>query len=470
MGEKDPSRRASDDTRARIDRLAGGWDVPDRPADPAPAPTAPAAPTPPTPAASPARTSATTRPPPLPPRRDRPSAPPPVAPSTELPPVIIASRADPTDAERDDDTRVDPRGDAIVLAEAARAPVVAGASLPVRATFRRRRGLSGDVAYVATVLFGSAASRRELRRLEGALAARQAERERALIALGADGVADPGLASARMVAARDALAELEEARAGRSGQAAAADADAAAIERNHKGELDKQHEAVRAIDAELVAIAGRLAPLEREAEGVRKQGDALRATLTRQDDALRAHEAKAVAMRGKAERAGVEAEIATLRAERVAIARDEPALAAQLAALTPRIAGLEADRTDAQRRLADAKAAIIAAGERAADELGAVAATRRVIERGVADLEKQRDRALRDLGSELAIERPTSLASALAVLDAADLAIATDDRRAMELREMLATVDRKALARGVAAVLVVLGVVGAATWVMVVGR
>ena len=37
-------------------------------------------------------------------------------------------------------------------------------------------------------------------------------------------------------------------------------------------------------------------------------------------------------------------------------------------------------------------------------------------------------------------------------------------------REMLATVDRKALARGVAGVLVVLGLIGAATWFMVVGR
>ena len=126
--------------------------------------------------------------------------------------------------------------------------------------------------------------------------------------------------------------------------------DAATIERNRKGELDKQAEALKAAEAELAAIAARLAPLIKEAEAVRKKGDELRATLARQDDLLRAQDAKAVAMRGKADRAAVDAEIATLRADRVAIAKDEPALAAQLAELAPRIAALEAERAASRAR------------------------------------------------------------------------------------------------------------------------
>ena len=372
---------------------------------------------------------------------------------------MIASREDPTDADRDE-TRVDPRRDAAAPAS----PEPAVTTLPARAAFRRRRGLTGDVVYVGTVLFGSAAARREQRRLEAGLDGRRRDRDAALVALGADGLGEPALDDAYLVAARDALAALEEDRAARTGQIAAAEADAVAIERNKKGELERQAEAVKAIDAELTALAGRLAPLEREVEAVRKRGDALRATLAKQDDELRTLDARAVAMRGKAERAGVDAEIASVRADRVAVSRDEPVLAAELAVLSPQVAALEAERTSAQRRLAEAKAAIVAAGERAADELAAVAATRKVIDRGIAEVERQRDRALRELGERLASERPDALAAGLARVDAAERAAATDDDRARELRELLATVDRAAVARGVAVVVLTLAAIGALVW------
>ncbi len=416
------------------------------------------------------RSKGPTQPPPLPPRRERPSAPPPppraaVAPAPAPAPAaaIIIGDDDATDADRDA-TRVDPRSDATVMAAAERATLAAGATLPVRAAFRRRRGLGGDVVYVATVLFRGAATRRELRRIEAAVDARAQARAAALIALGADGIGDPALDGAAIDAARDQLAALEEERAARAGEVAGADADAATIERNRKGELDKQAEALKAAEAELAAIAARLAPLIKEAEAVRKKGDELRATLARQDDLLRAQDAKAVAMRGKADRAAVDAEIATLRADRVAIAKDEPALAAQLAELAPRIAALEAERAAAQGRQADARAAAAAAGERAVDEQAAVTARKKVIERGVAELEKRRDRALRQVGEALAIARPASQAAALARLDEVELAAADEERRAMELREMLATVDKPALARGLAVMALAAAVVGAALW------
>ena len=110
VGEKDPTRRASDDTRGRIDQLAGGWDLGERPAaevDAAPPPPAP-------------RPGSPTRPPPVPPRRERPSAPPPPPAAPAAPPAAVTAAApagivigddDATDADRDA-TRVDPRGDA----------------------------------------------------------------------------------------------------------------------------------------------------------------------------------------------------------------------------------------------------------------------------------------------------------------------------------------------------------------------
>jgi predicted nucleic acid-binding Zn-ribbon protein len=463
VGEKD-TRRAGDDTRQRIDRLAGGWEVPEGMS------TGAAADEPPPPPPPPERAKAASRPPPPPPPRPpRPTAPPPppappavaapspppaiaVAAATSAPapePLTIASeRTDPT--ERDDATRVDPRGDATVLAAAERAAATAGGSLPPRAAFRRQRGWTGDVAYVATVAFRSAAARRELARLEASVETTRKARTQLLIALGAEAVGQPDLAGAAVAAARTALAAIEDERAARAGAAAAADAEADAIARTLRAELDHHRTRTAELEAELAALAGRLAPLDKEVAAVRKRGDALRATLAKQDDALRALEARCAAMRGKSERAAVEAELATVRADRVAIARDEPALAAQLDELTPRVAALEAERATVRERLAETAAAARRAQARADDELAAVAAQQKVVARDVEDLGRRRDRALSELGAELALSRPPSLAAAQARLDDADAAAAEEQRRAIELREMLDTIDRGAVARGVA--------------------
>lgn len=476
MGEKDPSRRASDDTRQRIDDLAGGWDLPGRtPAEEPPKPKPPAPPPPrtkgptrpppsppptPSPPAPPAASGATA-PPPAPPgsaaRAQRPSAPPPTPPA----PVVIGHES--FDDPRDDATRIDPAPPTHTAAgsQAKAAP----ATLRAPATFRRRPGWSGDVAYVFTVLFGGASARRELARVEEAIEQGRLLCEQRLIALGADGIGEPSLDDEHLTRARDDLAAIEEDRSAKAGQAAAADADVVAIERNQKGEIEKQTLEAKAIEAELAGIAERLAPLEKDHAALRKRGAELRATFARIDDQIRQVEGKAAAARGdKADRAGVEAELATLRADRAAVARDEPALAAQQDQLEPRIAALRAERHRASRRLADARAAIIAAGERAADELHAVKAQRKVIDRGLGELEKRRDRALGRLGEHLAAERPPGLSTPLAALDEAEDACAADERRAAALREMLASVDRAAVARGVAILVAIAALLGGFGW------
>ena len=329
------------------------------------------------------------------------------------------------------------------------------------ASFRRRPGLFGDFLYVFTVLFGKASARRELARLEAAIDQGRILCEQRMIALGADGIADPSLDDDHLAEAREALTALEEERSARAGRAAAAEADLAAIKRNERGEIEKQTAECKAIETALAELAARLAPLEKQAIALRRRGDELRATLATIDDQIRTLEAKLVAARGgAADRAAFEAELATLRADRVAVAKDEPVLAAQHDELDPQIAGLIAERNRATRRLADARAAITAAGERAADEIGAVQAARKVLDRGLGDLEKRRDRALGALGEHLAAERPAGLVSALAALDDAEKACVLDERRATELREMLASVDRGAIARGVAILVVLVGLLG----------
>lgn len=498
MGEKDPPRRTSDDTRARIDQLAGGWDVPARERTPEDEP-APAAKLPPPPPAP--RVKGPTRPPPPPPAAlARPPAPPPAppraaeasiaAPDPHAPPEDDSDAAAETlprpkrgtaeppaaakparpivieagGGREGDATRVDKaKGDATILAE--RAAAAAVGTLRAPASFRKRRGWAGDVLYVGTVLFGGASARRELARLEQAIERGREARRGRLIALGADGVGEPSLDDPRVEEAREALAQIEEDRSERAGQAAAAEADVAAIQRSERGEVERRTQEVKDLEAELAKIGARLAPLEKEAQAIRKRGGELRATLAGLDDRIRETEASLVSVRGgKVERAGVEAELATLRADRVAVARDEPALAAQLDAISPRIASLEAERTRANEKLAEARAAIGAAAERATDELGAVQAAKRVIDRGLGDLEKRRDRALAALGEHFAIERPAALAVPLAALDEADLAIATDERRAMEVREMLGSVDRGAFARGMLVLLLVAGAIAAFAW------
>jgi hypothetical protein len=55
----------------------------------------------------------------------------------------------------------------------------------------------------------------------------------------------------------------------------------------------------------------------------------------------------------------------------------------------------------------------------------------------------------------------------MAPIDAIDVELGVADRRLMELREILASIDRWKLARGIAVIVVVLGVLAAgAAWIL----
>ena len=497
VGDKD-RRRAGDETRQRIDGLAGGWDVPgtggeeEKPV--------PVAATPPPVPARPKRASAA--PPPVPPPRPKPPTPAPPAPAPprassgighddvtareeKLDPETLradTARGDSTaasvfdttlgstgDDERDDATRIDPRPPTAATTTGASGRHAPTGSVRAIASLPRRRGLGGDIGYVWTVLFGVTRSRRELTKVEAQLAVQRAKRKKRLIELAARVLADDDQKLAGVAGARERLAAIEDERARQAGQAAAAETEGAAARRDHESETKRLNGDIAAIDAELAELDKKLVPLEREAQVARKKATELQATLDRIAGKIASTEASLVTVKGaRADRAAVEAELATLKADRVAVQRDEPALAAELDALLPRIAELEARRAAARERLEATRTELTASAERLVERLGVVGAHQKVIDRALAETQTARDRALTDLGEHLVIERPRSLGRDLADVDAIDADIAGGERRIMELHEVLGSIDKGAVARGIAVMATgFLAVVALAVWLFV---
>jgi hypothetical protein len=161
----------------------------------------------------------------------------------------------------------------------------------------------------------------------------------------------------------------------------------------------------------------------------------------------------------KADPAAVAAELATLRADRVTVARDEPGIAAELDALNPRIATFTADRAAVTKRLEEAREADAEAARRAEDVCAVIAARKKVEDRAVRDAENRRAKALLALGERLHLDRAAGLGEGSRAVEERELAIAGAERRALELRDVVASVDRAAVARGVAVLVAALVVV-----------
>src|SRR5262249_36393520 len=158
---------------------------------------------------------------------------------------------------------------------------------------------------------------------------------------------------------------------------------------------------------------------------------------------------------------------ATLKADRKAIRRDEPGLAGQLDALSPRIAALEAARGEAQRKREELEAAEQEDQRRVEELLTAIGAKRKVVDRAMAEAEARRDKILFQLGERLYVDRPEHLTGQLAPIDEIDVEFGIAERRIMELREIVSSIDKLKVARGVALIVLILGAIGALTfWVI----
>ena len=337
-----------------------------------------------------------------------------------------------------------------------------GTKLRTTATLRRKRGLGGDTRYVFTVLFGVRRARGELVALEAAQVTRKAERKRNLVTLGRTAV-QTELDHPALSRTSDQLAAIEEERAGHAGQVAAADQELARTRREREAKVKQRAADVAAIEAELVDLAKKREPLDRDAAAIKKRAAELRNQLQKLDTALAAAEASKTSLKGqKLDPAAIAAEMATVRADRKAVERDEPVIAAELDALEPRIAALEAAQHDARARRAAIDKAEAEDQHRVAELLDAIGAKRKVVDRASVDAEAVRDRLLFELGEALYVDRPPSLRAQLTPIDTIDMELGTFDRRAMELREILSNVDRTKLARGIAFLALILAVIGGA--------
>lgn len=336
----------------------------------------------------------------------------------------------------------------------------------------RRRGLFADLRYAFTARLDLARAGRELAEVDATLTSLRRDRDEALVAIAASAIADDSVAHPALPRARDQLGEIEDARAVAAGAVAAVDSEVQAErgrrERTaaaHRAELDQAR-------ADLARITAALAPLEREAQDIRRTAAEVEATLAALGKQVAAAEASLVAVKGKrSDPATVAAELATLRADREVVARDQPGLRGQLDALVPRIAALVAERSAAEARIAATEAAETEDIRRAEEVQAALAARKIVVERGLREAVTRRDRALASLGARLAADQPRGLSGErIAAIGAADRAIAAAEDRARAVREVAASIDRGARARGTAVAIALAVLVAIAGWLIVRAR
>lgn len=388
------------------------------------------------------------------------------------PPVEMLLTESAAQLTRDDATSIDPqtqkfeRGDPTNMS---RPDITLGSAPPVArqgrlrtvAQLRRQRGIWGDVRYVATAVFGVRRSRKELVELEEKQAARETERRRYMVTLGRTAITSDGFDHPALGPAREQLGSVEDERARHAGQVVASDQELQRTKRD-RDEAAKQYvKDLANVDAEIAELDKRLEPLKKEHIAASKKGAELREQLRRIETEIRDTTAKLVSVKGpKQDPAAIQAELATRKADRIAVQRDEPKIAAELDALNPRIAALESKRSESVKRRAELVKAEEADKHRVEELLVAIGAKRKVMDRAASDAEALRDKILFELGERLYVDRPGDLTPQLSPIDSIDMELGEADRRAMELKEILSTIDKAKLARGIAVIVLVLGAVG----------
>jgi hypothetical protein len=428
-----------------------------RPSAPQPPPGRKKRPTAPPPP-PPGRKKRLSGPPPPPPGRKKEISPPPAAPEPVAQPPMVAGFIDSADDGDDEEVTVhQPPVAGDHPSEPGRKVGNTTGTLRVLPTLPRRRGVLGDVLYVHTAVFGVAGSRRELATVEKKLAVEKKERERRLIEIARQALADGELDSRTLEGGRDELLTLEEKRSRRAGAIAAVDEEIATLEREREEERARSRRTLDALKREIHTIEEKLEPLERKAQIARRKANRLRDQLRELDRRIEREEASLPGQAARDRGAEVEANIASMRADRGEVAREEPVIAAELDDLEPAIASLTSARADAQGKVRKLESDEEADVVRTAEKLTAARARRAVEERARAELERDQEQALRSLGERLNVERPRDLLLRLKPIEEHEVAIATLERRRVELGELVAGVDRWAFARGLLYIAVLVG-------------
>lgn len=337
-----------------------------------------------------------------------------------------------------------------------------GGKLRTQAMLRRKRGIGGDVRYVATAVLGVRRARRELVELEHTQATRQKSRARHLLTLGRAAVGTENYDHPALGKAKESLAIVEDERSQHTAAVTAADSELMRVRTDRAEKAKAYAEAVVATDAELAEIAKKLEPLEKEVASCTRKASELHESLRRIDAKIAATEASKTNVKTqKLDPAEIQAELASLKADREAVKADEPRIAAKLDGLNPRVAALEARRAEARKRRIELDEEEKKDQGRAHELLAAIGAKRKVVDRAALDAEEMRDKILLELGERIYVDRPPSMQFELAPVDAIDVDLGVTDRRMMELREIIGSVDKAKLARGIAVIILVLGVAGA---------
>ncbi len=321
-------------------------------------------------------------------------------------------------------------------------------TLRPQAMLRRKRGIGGDMKYVLTVLFGVRKTRIELDILEAKQELRQQSRRRHLITLGRAAVTMDGFDHPALGPAREVLSDIEDERGRHAGAVAEADSELMRVRRDREAKAAEHREQLTALDKELIDIEKKLEPLLKEVAGVARKADELKASLKKLDNKIANTEMSQHSV-AAGSRAAIQAELAMLKADRIAVQRDEPKLAGELDALNPRVAAHESKRSDAKRKKLEIEKAELDDQRRSDELLAAIGAKRKVVDRASSDAETLRDKVLFELGERLYNDRPGDLGPQLSPIDVIDVELGTGDRRVMELKEIISSVDKAKLARGI---------------------
>lgn len=338
----------------------------------------------------------------------------------------------------------DVRGDATELMTDRAAPSMVGS--PTAPTLPRERGVFGDVRYVYTVLNGVTEARGELSHVREKLEEERALRDDRLLQLAREAAADPALELPSVKQARDRLAGIEEERSRDAGILASVESESAQLTREHGEAHESRMAEIAEHEVQRAEIEQKLVPLEQRLAHAGKQGDELRSALDALDEQIRRLEAKIAS--GKGDATATQARLASMRAEREAVARDTPDPSRDANRAMPTIKRMRIQRDKVQAEIDGLRQRDQDSGARLEAALNELRQQKADKERAVHRADQARNDLLRGLGEKLCLERPERLSLLLRRVDHHDVQIATMERRAMELEDLVQGVDRSKLVRG----------------------
>ncbi len=326
------------------------------------------------------------------------------------------------------------------------APVVSNRRLPD--TIARSSGALGDIAYLFRVMKTRSVATKEIQSLAQRITAAKEVRHGKLVEMAKLAVGDDAFDQTMVGRARTSLLKIEDKRSQHAGRVAAVDEKLGVLDRSReeraKGRVSKLSE----LNLQLEAVAASMEPLKATAAAARKRAAVLKRHLSSLDTEIREKESSTVAVVGAADKASVNAEIASLRAERAAVASDEPAILADIDHVDPQIATLREERSKLMEAVADLEQDRVSDIERVDEKIAALRAGRIVEDRLVSDQVAEKAARLLELGEEMHEKPPEEAVLHTKGIVRQDLEIAALETRRIELKDLLAAAEKPAMIRG----------------------